>query len=260
IPAMGAEGAAIATSIGRGIGVLYQLWMLFGKQSIIKLKKAYLAWDWELIKRLLDIAWSGALQFIIASASWIFLMRIISEFGNEVTAGYTFAIRILVFTILPSWGLSNAAATLVGQNLGAKKPRRAELSVWLTARYNMYFLLTVSIIYFVFAKSLIGIFTSDPLVLKAGVDCLRIISVGYVFFAYGMVISQAFNGAGDTKTPTWMNLFCFWMLEIPLAYLLALHWNIGPEGVYIAIALSESVLALIAILIFRKGKWKLKEV
>lgn len=258
IPAMGAEGAAIATSIGRGVGVAFQLWILFGKKSIIRLTMAHLRWSADLVKRILAIAWGGTLQFLIASASWIFLVRIISEFGDEVVAGYTFAIRILIFTLMPSWGMSNAAATLVGQNLGADKPDRAERSGWVTARYNMYFLLCVSVIYIIFAEQLLGIFSNEPEVIKTGVECLRIISLGYVFYAYGMVLTQAFNGAGDTRTPTWMNLFCFWVLEIPLAYSMAIWLEWGPTGVYLAMAISEAMLAVLAIYLFRKGKWKLK--
>ena len=260
IPAMGVEGAAIATSIGRGCGVLFQLYILFRGSGIIKIAWRHFRVQWKIVYNLLDIALGGTLQFLIASASWIFLVRIISEFGSEVVAGYTFALRLIIFTILPSWGMANAAATLVGQNLGAQKPERAESSVWKTAYYNMIFLLVVSIIYFIWAESFMRFFTQEQVVIDVGVICLRIMCAGYVFFAYGMVISQAFNGAGDTRTPTLMNFVCFWLVEIPVAYLLALHWGWGPEGAFWAIAISETLLAIICIVLFRRGKWKLVKV
>jgi len=187
-------------------------------------------------------------------------MRIVGEFGSEVVAGYTIAIRLLIFTILPSWGMANAAATLVGQNLGAKQPARAEKSVWRTAHFNMLFLFSVSIIYFIWAPELIHFFTTEPKVVWAGVLSLRIIVAGYLFFSYGMVLAQAFNGAGDTRTPTILNVICFWMIEIPLAYLLAIIFNIGPTGVFTAVAISETVLAILSIYVFRRGKWKLVEI
>ena len=187
-------------------------------------------------------------------------MRIVAEFGSNVVAGYVIAIRLLIFTILPSWGMANAAATLVGQNLGAGQPERAEKSVWETAKYNMLFLLTVSIIYAAFAPLLIGVFSSDPEVIASGILSLRIISAGYVFFAYGMVVGQAFNGAGDTFTPTLLNFIAFWLLEIPLAYTLSTIFEWGPTGVYVAVAISESILAVLCIIVFRRGKWKLVEV
>lgn len=260
IPAFGLEGAAMATLIGRSAGVIYQLYLLIGKSGIIRITSKIFIWNWNLIKKIIDVGSGATSQFLIASASWIFLMRIISEFGSEAVAGYTIAIRILVFTILPSWGLANAAATLVGQNLGANLPDRAEESGWVVGRYNTYFLLIVSILYFIFAPELMHIFTSEPKILAEGIKCLRIISVGYVFFSYGMVLSQAFNGAGDTYTPTIMNLICFWAVEIPLAYILAFLLDLGPSGVYISICVSESLLAFMAIYLFRKGKWKLKKV
>jgi len=260
IPAMGIEGAALATMIGRGSGVLFQLYLLIGKSGIIKITSAIFSWNSILIKKIISLSSGTIAQYLIGTASWIFLVRILAEYGEEVVAGYTIAIRILIFTILPSWGLANAAATLVGQNLGANFPDRAEQAGWDISRYNMYFLLIVSIIYFIFAPNLMGFFTSDPAILSAGTHCLRIISVGYVFFSYGMVLSQAFNGAGDTKTPTIMNLVCFWMIEIPLAYTLALVFNWGPTGVYISIFFSEASLAFLSIYLFRKGNWKLKKI
>ncbi|MCB0587631.1 MAG: MATE family efflux transporter [Phaeodactylibacter sp.] len=259
-PEMGVQGAAMATFIGRGAGVLYQLYILFGKSGVIQLRWEHFQVHLRIIRKLGKVASTGAGQFLIGSASWIFLMRIIAHFGSEAVAGYTIAIRLIIFTILPSWGLANAAATLVGQNLGAGKPERAEKSVWQSAFYNMLFLLSVSIIYFLFANPILGLFNGEPAVLEAGVLSLRIICAGYVFFAYGMVISQAFNGAGDTRTPTIINLFCFWMLEIPVAYFLSIKMEWGLAGVCWAIAGSETVLAIISILVFRMGWWKTVEI
>jgi len=255
-PELGVQGAAVATAIGRGIGVAYQLYLLMVKGGVVRIKWQAMRPDWNILNRLTRIGATGAGQFLIASASWIFLMRIIAVFGNEAVAGYTIAIRLIVFTILPSWGLANAAATLVGQNLGAGKPERAETSVWRSAFYNMLFLLSVSLVFITFARPILGIFNSHPEVLDAGALSLRIICLGYVFFAYGMVISQAFNGAGDTRTPTIINFFCFWILEIPVGYLLGISLDMGLAGVCLAIAGSETVLAVTAILLFRRGKWK----
>jgi len=260
IPAFGIEGAAIATAIGRSVGVLYQLNILWKGTSIIHLTKEHLYFHWKTTVKLLKIAYTGALQFLIASASWIFLMRIIARFGDDAVAGYTISIRLLVFTILPSWGIANAAATLVGQNLGAKQPDRAEISVWRAAFYNMLFLAAVSVIYFFTAEYLIRIFDDTPAVVEAGVLSLRIICAGYVFFAYGMVISQSLNGAGDTRTPTIINLICFWAMEIPLGYFLAITLDWQLAGVCWAIAISETMAAVLCIWVFRRGKWKLIEI
>ncbi len=210
----------------------------------------------DIIKRLIMVSLGGIGQYLIGSASWVFLVRIISEFGSEAVAGYTIAFRIIIFTILPSWGLANAAATLVGQNLGAQQPERAEKSVWITAFYNVIFLLMVSVIFYIWAYTFVGIFSSDPLVIEQGVLSLRIICLGYIFYAFGMVVTQSFNGAGDTSTPTWLNLVCYWMFQIPLAWILSISIEMGPAGVYIAIALSNSVLAVLSLFIFRRGKWK----
>lgn len=253
---MGVEGAAIATTIGRTVGVLYQLYALFGGNGNIKILLKQFIPDKEVIKNLLSIAAGGTGQFLIQSASWIFLIRILSTFGDDVVAGYTIAIRIIVFTILPSWGMSNAAATLVGQNLGAGKPGRAETSVWRTAFFNMVFLLLVGIVFAVFAENFIGIFTNEPKVVEVGVLCLQIVCLGYIFFGYGMVIGQSLNGAGDTLSPTIMNFVCFWLIEIPLAYYLAKSLALGPLGVFWSIAISESVLAIVAIFVFKRGRWK----
>jgi putative MATE family efflux protein len=259
-PELGITGAAVATNIGRGLGVLYQLYVLFRGQRRIQLDRAGLKFSPHVMLHLLRVSLGGVFQILIATASWVGLTRIIAQFGSAAVAGYTIAIRIIVFSILPSWGLSNAAATLVGQNLGAKKPERAEKSVWLTGLSNMLFLLGVGLIFILFAERLVAIFTSDPNVVPYAVDCLRIVSYGYLFYAYGMVIVQAFNGAGDTYTPTLINLGCYWLVQIPLAYWLAMPLQLGATGVFIAITVAESLLAVVGILIFRRGKWKEKQV
>ncbi|MEM1218421.1 MAG: MATE family efflux transporter [Bacteroidota bacterium] len=260
-PEMGLAGAAIATSIGRGIGVLYQLYILFNGKGVVKVLRKHLRIQTTIIVRLLRVAVGGTSQHLIASASWIFLMAIISNFfGEEIVAGYTVAIRLVIFTILPSWGMANAAATLVGQNLGAGLPERAEKSVWRAANFNVLFLVIVSFLFFFEGDFFIGLLTDGPTIIEAGATCLRVLSIGYVFFAYGMVVGQAFNGAGDTRTPTFINFICFWMVEIPLSYLLAVSLDWGPSGVYWSIAISETLLAVLCILVFRRGRWKLVEI
>jgi putative MATE family efflux protein len=253
---MGVTGAALATTLGRGIGVLYQFRTFFRPGSVIRLNEARFAPDKRTILEMFRVSLGGMGQFLLHSASWIFMVRLLSIFGSAAVAGYTIAIRVVIFTILPSWGLANAAATMVGQNLGAKQPDRAERAVWMAAGYNMIFLTTVSVFFFAFAPGIIGIFSKDPNVLANGVRCLRVICLGYVFFAYGMVIGQAFNGAGDTRTPTIMNAFCFWVFQIPLGYLLARTFGFGPTGVFIAQSSSFSLVAIVSIIIFRRGKWK----
>jgi len=259
-PEMGVEGAAVATTIGRGIGVCYQLYHLFGSSSRITLDSRHLGFNWDICRRLLRVSVGGVFQFLIATASWIALVRIISTYGSAAIAGYTIAIRVVIFTILPAWGLSNAVATLVGQNLGAGNSERAEKSVWKVAKYNVYFLVSVAIIFIIFARPIIEIFSHDSAVINYGVDCLRFISYGYGFFAVGMIVVQAFNGAGDTVTPTKINFFCYWLIQIPLAYLLAESLQLGPIGVFAAITIAESLLALVGVYIFRQGHWKVKTV
>lgn len=259
-PKLGVLGAAVATTTGRTLGVLYQFRKLSDGTLPIKIAWKDLRPSPELIKKFLEIASGSTIQFIIASASWVFLTRILSSFGSEVVAGYTIAIRIIIFTILPSWGMANAAATLVGQNLGANQPERAEKSAWRAAYFNTIFLAIVAVVFFAFAPSLIALFTNQAKSIETGVQCLRVICLGYVFFANGMVLVQAFNGAGDTRTPTLMNLVCFWAIEIPLAYLLAQYWGFGPMGVFVSVAISESLMAIFAIILFRRGKWKLVKV
>ncbi len=253
----GLKGAAIATTIGRGIGVCYQLWhLLKGKKGIIKIHMKHFLPDKEVLKNLLNVASTASLQFIIGSASWIAMARIITDFGSSAVAGYTIAIRWIVFFILPAWGLSNAAATLVGQNLGAKQPERAEESVWKTAKYNAIFMAFVSLLFLVGAEFFASLISTDPAVVETAVLALRIVSLGYIFYGVGMVMMNAFNGAGDSRTPTWVNLFWFWIFQIPLAYLLAITWNWGPKGVFIAIVITETCITITTVLLFRRGKWK----
>ena len=259
-PKMGLMGAAVATTIGRGIGVIYQFYNLFNGKDLVKLRLSQLKVKWNIIKQILDTSYGAMFQFLIGSCSWIFLARIIASGGPNVTAGYGTAIRICIFTILPAWGIANAAATLTGQNLGAKLPERAERSVWRSAFLAFCFFAIVGLVFFFYGQPLMQFFTSDPIAIKEGTMCLRILAIGYVFFAYGMVLSQAFNGAGDTRTPTFVNIIAFWVVQIPLAYFLADYMMLGSKGVYITIGVSESILALITIWIFKKGKWKLVKV
>jgi len=255
-PELGLTGAAVATTIGRGTGVLYQLWMLFGRRSRIQITRDEARLQPKVMLRLMRVSMFGIFQFLVATASWVGLVRIIAGFGDNALAGYTLAIRIIIFAFLPAWGMSNAVATLVGQNLGAGKPERAERAVWLTSYYNMAFLGTVGVIFVIFARPLVELFTSDPAIVGHGVDCLRTVSYGFLFYALGMVVIQAFNGAGDTVTPTIINLICFWGFQIPFAYALAYPLGLGPMGVYIAIAAAESIIAVIGVLVFRRGRWK----
>jgi len=259
-PEMGLLGAAIATTIGRGVGVLFQLYILFNGGSIIKMSWEHFKIIPETIKKMANVAATGALQFAVASCSWIFVAGVIADLGKDVFAGYTFAIRLIIFAILPAWGIANAAATLVGQNLGAGQPDRAEVSVWKASLYNAVFMGTIGIIFFIFAEPLISIFSTEKIVLETGVLCLRIFCLGNVFYSYGMVMGQAFGGAGDTRTPTIINLVCFWLIEIPLAYFLAIILDYGVLGAMLAIVGAESILAVVAILIFKKGKWKTVEI
>ena len=256
-PELGLKGAAVATTIGRGIGVLYQCYHLFSGKRTIKVNRAHFKWDLPVMKILFGVAWPATLQFFIQSGSWIVLTWLVSTTGStNASAGYQVAIRNVVFFILPAWGLSNAAATLVGQNLGAKQPQRAEQSVLLTAKYNALFMALVTGIFLFFASPIISIFTKEPEVHRYGTLALQIIGAGYIFYGIGMVMIQALNGAGDTKTPTWINFIGFWLFQIPLAYVLAKNFDMGPAGAFIAIPVAESVLAIAAWYFFKKGKWK----
>lgn len=253
----GLTGAALATATGRGIGVCYQLYHLFKGNKVLQVKRADFFPDWHIIRSLFSISWVGFVQFFIASASWIVLARIVTSFHNDAAvAGYGVAIRILLFFLLPAWGMSNAAATLVGQNLGAQNPERAEQSVWKTARYNAFFMGAVTVLFLFFSEFIVNFMNKDAEVERYAVQALRIICTGYVFYGVGMVMANAFNGAGDTKTPTIINLFGFWMFQIPLAYVLAIVLKLGPLGVFIAIPVAETVIAIAAFILFRKGRWK----
>ena len=259
-PKLGVTGAAVATTTGRGLGALLQLYVLLSGRGRIVFRREQFKLNIEVLVRLLRVSASGMMQFLVSTASWLGLVRIIALFGSAALAGYTIAIRIIIFTILPSWGMANAAATLVGQNLGAKKPDRAERSVWLAGFYNMLFLGTVGLIFIAFAEHIVGLISTDPEVLGYATSCLRIVSYGYVFFAYGMVMVQAFNGAGDTFTPTVINLFCYWLWQIPIAYGLSRLAGYGPKGVFAAIAIAQSTLAVVSVLVFRRGKWKQQKI
>ena len=257
IPAFGLMGAAMATTIGRSIGVLYQLYHLFNGRGILKIIPSYFIPDLEQIKALVKIAAPGVLQFVIASCSWIFLAQLVATTGGDHgSAGYQTALRIMMFFILPAWGLSNAAATLVGQNLGAKKVERAEKSVFTTAKYNVIFMAIITVITLVFSSSLISFFTNDLIIRKIAVEALQTMCLGYVFYGIGMVLINTFNGAGDTWTPTMINFFGFWLFQIPLAYLLSKYYKMGPTGVFIAIPIAETAITLASIILYKRGKWK----
>ena len=255
-PRMGVTGAAVATFTGRSIGVAYQFYRLLRGTERIRILRRQIRLNLGVFVRLLRVSLTGILQFAIAHTSWIGLVRIVSFFGAAALAGYTIAIRVVIFAILPSWGLSNAAATLVGQNLGAKQPERAATSVWRTAFYNMIFLGSVGVIFIVFAEQVVRLFTQDPAVVPLAASCLRIISYGNIGYAYGMVMLQAFNGAGDTVTPTIVNFFGFWLLEIPLAYWLAIRAGMRSSGVYYSIVIAEAAIAAASVLLFKLGRWK----
>jgi putative MATE family efflux protein len=261
IPAFGLMGAAMATTIGRSVGVLYQLYHLFNGRGILKIIPSYFIPDLEQIKALVKIAAPGVLQFVIASCSWIFLAQLVATTGGDHgSAGYQTALRIMMFFILPAWGLSNAAATLVGQNLGAKKIERAEKSVFTTAKYNVIFMAIITVITLVFSSSLISFFTNDLIIQKIAVEALQTMCLGYVFYGIGMVLINTFNGAGDTWTPTMINFFGFWLFQIPLAYLLSKYYKMGPTGVFIAIPIAETAITLASIVLYKRGKWKRIEV
>ncbi|MCC5931648.1 MAG: MATE family efflux transporter [Cyclobacteriaceae bacterium] len=259
-PELGMLGAALATTTGRGIAVLYQFYILLGGKARVKVKLRDFVFDIRLTFQLIRISLGAIFQNIIATASWIALMRIIAIFGSEVMAGYTIAIRVIIFALLPVWGLSNAAATLTGQNLGAGKPERAEKSVYITGWVSAVLLSLIGIFFIGMPEFFIGLFIDNHAVVASGATAMRIISYGFIFYGLGMVMIQAFNGAGDTQTPMWINFFCFWMLEIPLAWLLAIQLNLGENGVFWSVAISESLLGLIAIILFKRGKWKNKKV
>ncbi len=255
-PEMGVTGAAVATTIGRGIGVLYQLWYLFDGRGRLRFRVRNLALAPRVLARMLVISAGGVGQFLISTSSWIIIMRIVALYGSTAVAAYTVALRIFEFIWLPSWGLGNAAATLVGQNLGAGKPERAVVSTWLAAKYNTIFMILIGIVLATFAPAIAGFFSSDPEVLRYGTSCLRILAVGIPMYAVGMIVTQAINGSGDTTTPTIINFICFWVLQIPLAYWLAASVSLGPDGVFWAIVVSETLVTVLSVIIFRRGKWQ----
>lgn len=257
IPAMGLTGAAVATTIGRGIGVCYQLYHLFKKGNTLRIVAHHWRVTWTVIRSLVKIATPAIFQFLIASCSWIFLANLVATTGGEnASAGYQTSLRLMMFFILPAWGMSNAAATLVGQNLGAKQPDRAEASVLKTMKYNVIFMAVVTLLFFIVGDWFVAFFTPDPAVREKAVLAVRIISAGYVFYGVGMVLINAFNGAGDTWTPTWVNVFGFWLFQIPLAYTLAKYLEMGPTGVFIAVPVAETLITVVSFILFKKGKWK----
>ena len=259
-PELGLVGAAVATTTGRSVAVIVQLWVLLSGQGRIHVQRRHLRIVPSVMWNMCRLSGTGLLQILLQTTSWIGLVRVISMFGSAALAGYTIGIRTILFALLPSWGLGNAAATMVGQALGAGKPDRAEKAVWTAGFYNVIFLGIVGALFVIFARDIVAIFTSDAEIAAHGVNCLRIVASGYIFYAYGMVLTQSFNGAGDTWTPTWINFGCFWLWEIPLAWLLALKLGMGPPGVYVAITVAFSTVAVVSALVFRKGHWKLKRV
>lgn len=256
----GITGAAVATTIGRGIGVIYQLRQLLKGKGLIQLHALYFKPQITIIKSLLNVTITATMQFIIASASWIAMARIMTSFGNNAIAGYTIAIRLIVFFILPAFGLSNAAATLVGQNLGANQPERAAKSVWKVAKYNAIYMGFVSLLFLFGAEYFVRFITHEPLVIKTAVLALRVITLGYIFYGIGMVMMNAFNGAGDSRTPTIINFFWFWIFQIPVAYFVAIKLNWGEMGIYLSIVITESFVTLTSMYLFKKGKWKLVKI
>jgi len=259
-PRLGVTGAAIATTIGRSVGATYAVVRLFRHASRVPVGRRHLRVDFGVMRQILDLSGSATLQNLIGMASWIGLVRILAGYGSDALAGYTIAVRLIIFALLPSWGLSNAAATMVGQSLGARKPDRAEASVWRASRYNAYFLTAVGIFFFLAAPLILKAFTSDPTVSGYAIRCLRVVALGYPLYAYGMVLTQSFNGAGDTWTPTWLNLACFWIFELPFAWALAHSLGLGPAGVFWAITAAFSLLAVASMAVFGRGNWKTREV
>lgn len=259
-PELGVTGAAVATTIGRGAGVAYLAWYLFAGRGRLHLELRHCRLAPSLIRRMVEISIGGVGQFLIATASWIAIMRVVALYGSAPVAAYTIALRLIEFALLPAWGLGNAAATLVGQNLGAGKPDRAEQTVWRAARYNAIFMLLVGIVLVVAAPAIVALFSEDPDIMRYGTACLRILGIGYPMYAVGMIIIQAMNGAGDTRTPSMMNFACFWLLQIPLAYALAQGAGFGPSGVFWSIVISESTLTVLGVLVFRRGRWRTLQV
>ena len=259
-PRLGVFGAAVATTTGRGIGVLFQLWQLGSTRNRLTIRRDQLRLNIPVMVRLLRVSITGIIQFLLATASWMALVRIVAVFGSAAVAGYTIAVRLLIFTILPSWGLSNAAATLVGQSLGAGKPQRAESSVYRTGFFNMLYLGLISLVFLFFPAPLVSVFTSEAAVVSTAVSCLTIFGISFVSYGWGMILIQAFNGAGDTLTPTYLNFFAFWVFQLPLAWLLAIHLNRGPRGAFWAVLFADLVLTATSFVFFRQGKWKRQKI
>jgi putative MATE family efflux protein len=259
-PELGVTGAAVATTIGRGVGVVWQLALLWRGGGVVHVRARHVRWQGSVLWRLARVSVGGIGQYLISTASWVVLVRLVGAFGSVAVAGYTIAIRIIIFCLMPSWGVANAAATLVGQNLGAGRPDRAEASVWRTGIYNAVFLTTVAVVFVAWPRPLLAIFVSDEAVLDVGAWCLRTIAYGYGFYAFGMVMVQAFNGAGDTLTPTRINFFCYWCFQIPLAWALAHPLGMQARGVFLAITVAEVALTVVSILVFRRGAWKRREI
>ncbi|HKA87166.1 MAG TPA: MATE family efflux transporter [Haliangiales bacterium] len=259
-PELGVTGAAVATTLGRSTGVAFQVWMLARAGGHLTLRRRHLRFEPKVMASIVRIGANGAAQMLIGTTSWIGLVRILSTFGSKALAGFTVGIRVIMFALLPPWGLANAAATMVGQNLGAKRPERAEQAAWAAARVNMVLLTGIGVAFVVLAGPIVGLFSSDPDVLASGTSCLRIGALGFPFYAYGMVLTASFNGAGDTWTPTLINCFCFWMWEIPIAWLLSGPAGLGATGVFCALAIAYSTVAAVAVVVFRRGKWKEKKV
>lgn len=259
-PHLGVAGAAVATTTGRGIGVAYQVYLLLGGKSRLTIGLRQIRLDIAVLRRLVRVSLTGIVQFLVVTASWLALVRIVSVFGSQAVAGYTIAVRLIIFTVLPSWGLSNAAATLVGQNLGAGQPQRAETSVYRAGWYNCAFLAAVSLVFIFAPAPLVAFFTHDPAIASVAVDCLRIFSYCYASYAWGMVLVQAFNGAGDTLTPTLMNFLAFWVIQLPVAWLLAFHTTLGVRGAFTAVPIADLALTAMALFMFRQGRWKLQKI
>ena len=259
-PELGVVGAAVATTTGRGTAVCIQLALLFSGRGRLAVGRRHLRLVPEVMWNVCRLSGVGMLQILVHTTAWVGLVRVIASFGSAAVAGYTIGIRTILFAILPSWGLSAASATMVGQALGAKKPERAESAVWTACRYNLLFLGSIGTIFVLFTSNIVALYTDDAEIARHAIDCLRIVSLGFIFYAYGMVLTQSFNGAGDTWTPTWINLGCLWAWQIPLAWMLALRLGLGPRGVYVAITIAFSTLAIVSAVIFRRGRWKKKRV
>nr|BDT38341.1 MATE family efflux transporter [Myxococcus sp. MH1] len=259
-PELGVMGAAVATTFGRGCGVVYQIYRLARGSGRLRVRWEHVRLEVGTMLSMLRLSGAGTAQSLVNTTSWVVLARIVSTFGSQAVAGYTIAMRIVLFALLPSWGLANAAATMVGQSLGARQPERGEQAVWTAGRINAVFLGSLGVLFVAFAQPLVGAFSPDPVVVDHGSHALRIISGGFLFYAFGMVLTQSFNGAGDTTTPTLINVFCFWILELPLAWVLSGPLKMGPSGVFLSLTVAFSVLAVLAALLFRRGRWKLRQV